>query len=79
MLEYEELNGAAVSALYGERLRKLSNVGQLLDGYQKSIISGSSMRHVKPLVLAAFAIVSSHEPVLSLRSGLLPFLFMCNP
>jgi hypothetical protein len=36
-------------------------------------------RHVKPLVPAAFAFVSTHQTALGLRGGLWPVLFMCNP
>jgi hypothetical protein len=36
-------------------------------------------RHVKPLVPAAFAVVSTHQPALSPRGGLWPVLLMCNP
>jgi hypothetical protein len=36
-------------------------------------------RHVKPLVLAAFANVSTHQPTLGPRGELWPVLLMCNP
>jgi hypothetical protein len=36
-------------------------------------------RHVKPLVPAAFAVVSTHQPALGPRGGLWPVLLMCNP
>jgi hypothetical protein len=36
-------------------------------------------RHVKPLVPAEFAVVSTHQPALGLRGGLWPVLLMCNP
>jgi hypothetical protein len=35
-------------------------------------------RHVKPLVPAAFAVVSTHQPALSPRGGLWPILLICN-
>jgi hypothetical protein len=35
-------------------------------------------RHVKPLVLAAFAVVSTHQPALGPRGGLWPVLLLCN-
>jgi hypothetical protein len=35
--------------------------------------------HVKPLVPAAFAVVSSHQPALGPRGVLWPVLLMCNP
>jgi hypothetical protein len=36
-------------------------------------------RHVKPLVPAAFAVVSTHQPALGPRGGLWPVLLICNP
>jgi hypothetical protein len=36
-------------------------------------------RHVKPLVPAAFAVVSTHQSTLGTRGGLWPVLLMCNP
>jgi hypothetical protein len=36
-------------------------------------------RHVKPLVPAAFAVVSTHQPILDPRGRLWPVLVMCNP
>jgi hypothetical protein len=35
-------------------------------------------RHVKPLVPAAFAVFSTHQPALGRRGGLWPFLLMCT-
>jgi hypothetical protein len=35
--------------------------------------------HVKPLVPAAFAVVSTNQPALGPRGGLWPDLLMCNP
>jgi hypothetical protein len=36
-------------------------------------------RHVNPLVPAAFAVVSTHQPALGPRGGLWPVLLMFNP
>jgi hypothetical protein len=36
-------------------------------------------RHFKPLITAAFAMVSTHQSALGLRGGLWHVLFMCNP
>jgi hypothetical protein len=36
-------------------------------------------RHVKPLVLAVFAVVSTHQFALGLRGGLWPVLLVGNP
>jgi hypothetical protein len=71
---------APLSVRLGARSRKLSNVGQSLDD-QKFIISTPSRfeRHVKPLVPAAFAVASIHQPALGPHSGLWPVLLMCNP
>jgi hypothetical protein len=35
-------------------------------------------RHVLPLDVAAFAVVSTHQPALGLRGVLWPILLMCN-
>jgi hypothetical protein len=35
-------------------------------------------RYVKPLVPAAFAVVSTYQPTLGSRGGLWPVLLMCN-
>jgi hypothetical protein len=52
------------SVRFGVRSRKLSNVGQSLDGSPKIYYLEQTPlcfeRHVKPLVLAAFAVVSAH-------------------
>jgi hypothetical protein len=58
---------------FGVRLRKLSNVGQSLDDLPKKLSRAPPCfdRHVKPLVPAAFAVVSIHQPALGPRGGLL--------
>jgi hypothetical protein len=57
-------------------------------GDQKFIISNSEEfltcipkhgRHVKPLVPAAFAVVSTHQSALGPRGGLWPVLLVGNP
>jgi hypothetical protein len=74
----DELNGPAVR--FGVRSRKLSNIGHWM-GDQKFIIDSKAPpcfgRHVKP-VLAAFAVVSTHQSALGPRGGLWPVLLMCN-
>jgi hypothetical protein len=57
---------------FGVRSRKLSKVvARLLDGLQKFIITSSSVfQNVKPLVPAAFAVVSSHQSALGPRGGI---------
>jgi hypothetical protein len=44
-----------------------------------SVIGPCFGRHVKPLVSAAFAVVSTHQPAQGPRRGLWPVLLMCNP
>jgi hypothetical protein len=36
-------------------------------------------RHVKPVVLAAFVVVITHQPALGPRGGLWPVVLMCIP
>jgi hypothetical protein len=65
------------SVRFGVRSRKLSNIGYLL-GDQKFIITLSRKPgHVKPLVPAEFAVVSTLQPALGPRGGLWPVLLMC--
>jgi hypothetical protein len=55
------------------------NVGQSLDGSLKSILSRDPpcfRRHVRTLVPAAFAVVSTHQPALGPRGGLWSLLLM---
>jgi hypothetical protein len=54
------------------RSRKLSNVGQSVGWVAKTLLSLALRcfgRHVKPLVPAAFAIVSIHQPALGSRGA----------
>jgi hypothetical protein len=47
----------------------------------KNVLSRASScfgRHVKPLVRAAFAVVSIHQPAMGQRGGLWPVLLICN-
>jgi hypothetical protein len=57
------------SVCFGVRSRKLSNVGQSLDGCPKIYW------RVKPLIPAVFALVCALGP----RGGLWPVLLMSNP
>jgi hypothetical protein len=63
---------------FGVRSRKLSSVGQSLDGWPKIYPQTLTCfsRHVKRLVLAVFAVVSTHQSALGSRGGLWPFLLM---
>jgi hypothetical protein len=73
---------APQSVCFGVRSRQLINVGQSLDGWTKNLLSRTPpclQRHVKPLVLVRFAVVSTHQPALGPRGGLWPVLLMYNP
>jgi hypothetical protein len=66
------------SVSFGVRSRKLSTVNRTLD--TKNVLSQAPLcfgRHVKPLLPATFAVVSTHQPALGPRGG--PVLLMCNP
>jgi hypothetical protein len=77
----EELDYPEVSALR----RAIAEVKQrwLVIGWvTKNVLSRPplcSEWHVKPLILAASAVVSTYQPALSPRGGLWPVLFLCNP
>jgi hypothetical protein len=73
MLELEKLDGPTVSA-FGVRSRKLSNIGYVL-----SRAPPCFERHVKPLVPAVFAVVSTHETALGPCGELWPVLLVGNP
>jgi hypothetical protein len=67
------------SVRFGLLSWKLSNINQSLDGDQKFIISRTSVIQktrgvVEPLVPAAFAVVSTHQPALGPHGGLWPSL-----
>jgi hypothetical protein len=70
---YEELEGPEVSALrraIAEVIQRWSVIGWVT----KNLLSRAPPyfgRHVKPLVPAAFAVVSTYQPALGLRGGLL--------
>jgi hypothetical protein len=77
----EELDGPTDSALrraIAEVKLRWSDIGWVT----KNVLSPGPPcfeRHVKPLVPAAFAVVSTHQPPLGPRGGLWPVLLMCNP
>jgi hypothetical protein len=79
--ELEGLDGFAFSVLR----RAITEVKQrwsVIGRVTKKLLSRappSFGRHGKPLVLAAFAVVSSRQPALGSRGGLWPVLVMCNP
>jgi hypothetical protein len=56
--------------------------GSLIEWVTKNLLSQALPcfgRNIKPLVPAAFAVVSTHQPALGPRGGLWPVLLMCNP
>jgi hypothetical protein len=64
---------------YSVRSRKLSNI--VIGWVTKNLLSRAPpcfRRHVKPLVLAAFAVVSTHQATLGPRGGLWPVVLMCS-
>jgi hypothetical protein len=74
----EELDGPAVSALRranAEVKLRWSVIGWVT----KSRAPPCFGRHVKPLVPAAFAVVSTYQYALGPRGGLWPVLLMYNP
>jgi hypothetical protein len=80
----EELDGRAVSVL-GVRSRKLSkhrSQWPVIGWVTKKLLSRAPPcfgRHVKPLVSAAFAVVSTHQSALGPRGGLWPVLLVGYP
>jgi hypothetical protein len=77
----EELDGPAVSALR-RAIAEVKQRGSVIGWVTKNLLSRAPPcfgRHVKPLVPAAFAVVSNHQLALGPRGGLWPVLLMCNP
>jgi hypothetical protein len=66
------------SVRFGVRSRKLSNIVSHWMGDQKLISRAPPYfgRHVKRLVPAAFAVISTHQPALGPRGGLWPVLLI---
>jgi hypothetical protein len=83
MSKFEELDGPAVSAL--RRAIATCEVKQhwsVIGWVTKNLLSGAPPcfgRHIKPLISATFAVVSTHQPALGSRVRLRPVLLMCNP
>jgi hypothetical protein len=77
----EELDGPAVCALR----RAIAEVKQrwsVIGRETKNLLSRASpcfRRHIEPLIPAAFAVVSTHQPALGPRGGLWPVLLVGNP
>jgi hypothetical protein len=79
MISNEELDGPAVSALQraiAEVKQRWSVIGWITKNllYRAPPCSG---RHVKPLVSAALAVVSTQQPALGPGGGLWPVFLMC--
>jgi hypothetical protein len=69
---------ATLKRAIAETKQRWSDIGWVT----KNLLSRSPPcfgRHVMPLVPAAFAVVSTHQPALGPRGGLRPVLHMCNP
>jgi hypothetical protein len=76
---YEELNGPAVSArAIAEVKQRWAAIGWVTKNLSSRAPSCFG-RHVKPLDLAPFVVVSTYQPALGLYGGLWPVLLMCNP
>jgi hypothetical protein len=58
------------SCCFGVQSRKLSNIGQSLDGLLRA--TPYFRRHIEPLLPAAFAVVSTHQPAMGPRGVLWP-------
>jgi hypothetical protein len=73
-MEVEELDGPAVNALR----RAIAEVKQLWSviGWVTKIVYLELLRDSEG---TAFAVVSTHQPVLGPRGGLWPVLLICNP
>jgi hypothetical protein len=68
----EELDGSAVSALRGA-IAEVQQRWSVIGWVTKNLLSRAPPCfgwYVKPLVSAAFAVVSTHQPELGLRGGL---------
>jgi hypothetical protein len=77
----EELDGATVSALR-YAIVEVKQRWSVIAWVTKNVLSLAPPcfgRHVKSLVPAVFAIVSTHQPALGSRGGLWPVLVLCNP
>jgi hypothetical protein len=80
-LLFGELDGLAVSALWCA-IVEVKQRWSVIEWVTKTLSSRAAPcfgRHVKPLVPAAFAVVSTHQPALGPRGGLWLVLLMCNP
>jgi hypothetical protein len=76
-----ELDGAAVSALR-RAVPEVKQSWSVIGWVTKNLLYRAPPclgRHVKSLVPAAFAVVSTYQPALGPRGGLWPVLLMCNP
>jgi hypothetical protein len=75
--ELDHMRQFAISLDYFKSLDTTQNMEEL----EKKLLSRDFPcfeRHVKPLVPAAFAVVSTHQPAMGPRGGLWSVLLMCN-
>jgi hypothetical protein len=76
----EELDDPAVSA-FRRAIAEVKQCWSVIGRVTKNLLSRAPLcfgRHVKPLVPAAFVVVSTHQSALGLRGELWPVLLMCN-
>jgi hypothetical protein len=69
---YEKLDGPVISALR-HAIAEVRQHWSVIGWVTKNILSRAPpcfRRHVKPLVPAAFAVISTQQPALGLRGGL---------
>jgi hypothetical protein len=77
----EELDGPTASALR-RAFAKVKQRWSVIGWVTKNILSRAPPcygRHIKPLVPAAFVVVSTHQLALGSRGGVWAVLLMCNP
>jgi hypothetical protein len=68
--------------LDGHAKAKVKQLGSFIGWMTKNLLSQAPPcfgRQIKPLVPAAFTVVSTHQQALSLRGELWPVVLMCIP
>jgi hypothetical protein len=78
---FEELDSHTVSALR-RAIAEFNQRWSVIGWVTKNLLSLAPPwfgRHVKSVVPAEFAVVSTHQPTLRPRGVLWPILLMCNP
>jgi hypothetical protein len=73
-------DGPVVSALR-RAIAKVKQLWLVIEWVTKNLLPRAPPcfgRHVKPLIPAAFTVVSAHQPALDPHGGLWPVFLMCN-